>query len=129
MPRKVFLVGIVAILLFAAFPAGGEDPPQPPDLAVGIIPFTRTEAVLNCHIEQRINNLLDIHGARVTLIDASIEVPAAFASHPNLDFVVTGAVMGGETPLFSPRFSPVEICRPAPRTEHAMPLPPRWPEK
>ncbi|HLQ76061.1 MAG TPA: tetratricopeptide repeat protein [Terriglobia bacterium] len=98
MPRKMILVGLVAILLFGAFPAFGERPPQAPDLAVGIIPFTRTEAVLNCHVEQLINNLLDIHGVRVTLIDASIEVPAAFTAHPNLDFVVTGALTAGETP-------------------------------
>ena len=85
----------MAILLFGVSPADAERPPRPPDLAIGVIPFTRTEAGLNCQIEQHISSLLDIHGTRVKMLDASVEVPAAFATHPDLDFVVTGTLMGG----------------------------------
>ena len=98
MPRKHLAFGLVAILLLGARAADGEVAPRPPDLAIGVIPFTRIEGGPNCHIEQHIRNLLDIHGARVTLLEASIEVPAAFASHPDLDFVVTGALTDGNTP-------------------------------
>ena len=98
MPRKRLAFGLVAILLLGVRATDGEVPPRPPDLAIGVIPFTRVEGGPNCHIEQHIRNLLDIHGARVTLLDASIDVPAAFASHPDLDFVVTGALIAGNTP-------------------------------
>lgn len=96
--RKRVVFGIVAVLLFAVSAVDAELPPRPPGLAIGVVPFTRTEAASNCHIEQHISNLLDIHGARVTLLDSSVDASGAFASHPNLDFVITGSVIGGNTP-------------------------------
>jgi hypothetical protein len=97
--RKRVAFGLVAVLLFCVSPADAERPPRPPDLAIGIIPFTRTEAGANCHVEQYISNLLDIHGARVTLLDGSLDVSGAFGSHPTFDFVVTGSVIGGNPPI------------------------------
>jgi len=114
MLRKCFAFALLVILLVGVRSADAERPPRP-DLSVGVIPFTRTEAGLNCHIEQHISNLLDIHGVRVTMLDASIEVPAAFASHPDLDFVVAGTLMSGTaTTVFAKVFARGNT---SPRTE------------
>jgi tetratricopeptide (TPR) repeat protein len=115
MPRKRLAFGLVAVLLLGVCAANGERAPRPPRLAIGVIPFTRTEGGLNCHVEQHISNLLDIHGARVTLLDPSIDASAAFASHPDLDFVVTGNLMGGDAPTVFTKVFARESA--SPRTE------------
>src|SRR5262245_3229810 len=114
MARKRLAFGVVAVLLLGVSAANGELPPRPPGLAIGVIPFTRTDGGLNCHVEQHIRNLLDIHGARVTLLDASIEVPDAFASNRSLDFVVTGTLMGDGPTVFTKVFARGSA---SPRTE------------